>query len=573
MSGEKQIPYGESVGVLVGRGTEQNLLRAAVAFVENQKAPILGEFLVVEENELRQRRLLCRVDNVTYGDFHTTQDERERTLVEKYVRDVSGHKRALSEEEKKVLFFQHYTLMVLGEFRQDTPGSSPRIATDYRILPSLTALLRYPTEDELKTLTKAGLSAEEKDLAKVGNLAFGELEQQNIPIYFDISRFAAKRTAIFARTGYGKSNLAKFVVTLAGISSRDSGMVILDLDGEYAFTIQDKNGCPKSYGLADIPHLQDRLIVFTNRTIQSSVSTRPFMDFKQMSSYDIKRLIPVEGEDESATAAGFAATLDAVQQEWQDLLNFVEQNPLNWQERNIKIKALVDAALKAKKIKENQRNLFSRIVDRLIPLHNPNGTNFFEQVQTEIKNRKIVILDLSLFPVSYANQISSVVLHRIFTYNQYHLTTQDILPVIAVFEEAQNVLSKQAVETGESIFVRWAKEGRKFGLGLIYITQQPGAIAEEIVSQTDNFFVMHLLGKNDVDALIRANRHYGGVIAHFLVSETVVGNAYVYSAPYQPYVFPAHIWEFKPDIFMQLFPNAKKTADMKSPSSDKLPGF
>ncbi len=555
MSGEKQIPYGEPVGVLVGRGAEKNLLRAAVAFVENQKAPILGEFLVIEESEIRKRKLLCRVDDVTYGDFHTTQDERERTLVEKYVRDVSGYKRALSEEEKKALFFQHYTLMVLGEFQQDKPDSLPRIATDYRALPSLTATLRYPTEEELKILTKAGLSAEEKDLSAVGHLAFGELEQKNVPIYFDISKFAAKRTAVFARTGYGKSNLAKFVVTLAGISSPNSGMIVLDLDGEYAFTIRDEDGQVKSYGLSDIPHLQGRLIVFTNRTIQSAAATKPFMNFKVMSPYDIKRLIPVEGEDESATVSGFAATLDAVKQEWQSLLDFVERDPLNWKERNKKIEELAEAALKYKKIKENQRNLFFRIVDRLIPLHNPKGGNFFEDVQKAIKDHEIVILDLSLFPVAYANQIASVVLQRIFTYNQYHLTTQDTISVIAVFEEAQNILNKKVVESGENIFVRWAKEGRKFGLGLIYITQQPGAIAEEIVSQTDNFFVMHLLGRNDVDALIRANRHYDGVIAHFLVSETVVGNAYVYSAPYQPYVFPAHIWEFKPEVFSELFPN------------------
>ena len=562
MSGEKHIPYGESVGVLVGRGAEQNLLRAAVAFVESQKAPILGEFLVIEENELRKRKLLCRVDDVTYGDFHTTQDERERTLVEKYVRDVSGHKRALSEEEKKALFFQHYVLRVLGEFRQDVSNGSFRIATDYRVLPSLTALLRYPTEEELKILTKAGLTIEDKDLSAIGNLAFGEYEYKNIPIYFDVSKFAARRTAIFARTGYGKSNLAKFVATLAGISSPNSGMIILDLDGEYAFTIRDKDGQVKSYGLTDIPHLENRLTIFTNRTVQtqnSKITIKPFMNFKVMSPYDIKRLIPIEGDEESATVAGFATTIDAVKTAWEDLLDSVEKDPTNWQRRNEKIEALTKEALKTKAIKEVQRNLFSRIVERLLPLHNPNGSNFFEDVQKELKQHKIVILDLSLFPIPYANQIASVVLQRIFTYNQYHITSQDTISVIAVFEEAQNVLNKKAVEAGESIFVRWAKEGRKFGLGLIYITQQPGAIAEEIVSQTDNFFVMHLLGKNDVDALIRANRHYDSVIAHFLVSETVVGNAYVYSAPYQPYVFPAHILEFKPEIFTRLFEDAKQT--------------
>ncbi|GAG79088.1 unnamed protein product, partial [marine sediment metagenome] len=93
------------------------------------------------------------------------------------------------------------------------------------------------------------------------------------------------------------------------------------------------------------------------------------------------------------------------------------------------------------------------------------------------------------------------------------------------------------------------KGGRKYHLGLIYVTQQPGAIAEEIVSQTDNFFVMHLLGKGDIDALRKANPHYDGVISDFLKNETIVGNAYIYSAPKQPYTFPCKVLEFnKPNI-------------------------
>ena len=40
-----------------------------------------------------------------------------------------------------------------------------------------------------------------------------------------------------------------------------------------------------------------------------------------------------------------------------------------------------------------------------------------------------------------------------------------------------------------NIFVRWVKEGRKYGLGCILVTQQPGAISKQIISQGDNFFV------------------------------------------------------------------------------------
>jgi len=182
-------------------------------------------------------------------------------------------------------------------------------------------------------------------------------------------------------------------------------------------------------------------------------------------------------------------------------------------------------------------------------LHNSAAGDLVESIRRDTGDGKLVVLDLSLIPLARAIRIAHVVLHRLFDYNLWGITKDRAKPVIAVFEEAQNVLNKKAVDDGKSIFVRWAKEGRKFKLGLIYVTQQPGAIAEEIVSQTDNFFVMHLLNKGDTDALTRANRHYDGVTAQFLGDETVVGNAYVYSAPRQPYVFPARLLEFTPAIF------------------------
>lgn len=555
MFGEKQIPYGERVGVLIGRGDEPNTLRAAVAFSETQKAPILGEFLVIEETELRKRRLLCRVDDVTYGDFHTTQDERERTLVEKYVRDISGHERPLSEEEKSMLFFQHYTLRVLGEFRTDENGE--RIATDYRYLPTLTAVLRYPHKEELKTLTTAGLPRDKK-LPAVGHLSFGELEVKDILIHFDVSRFAAKRTAIFARTGYGKSNLAKFVVSLAGITAPEAGMIVLDLEGEYAFRTTKEDGSIV-YGLSDIPHLRDRLVVFTNRDYQhAQVEIKPMINLSKTEPRILKSLIPASEQDKAVTG-NFPKILGIMSEEWKELVKQCERLSHN-RDRDALIDEFIDKAREKGRqgqrkelIEAGQVNALHRIIASLLDLHDSRGEAFFEEVQKALRERKVVILDLSLYPVDSAIQIADVVLWRIFSFNQHRITSGGMVPVIAVFEEAQNVLNKKAVEEARTIFVRWAKEGRKYNLGLIYITQQPGAIAEEIVSQTDNFFVMHLLSRNDVDALVRANRHYGGVIAYFLTSETVVGNAYIYSAPYQPFVFPAHIWEFKPEVFEDLF--------------------
>ena len=52
----------------------------------------------------------------------------------------------------------------------------------------------------------------------------------------------------------------------------------------------------------------------------------------------------------------------------------------------------------------------------------------------------------------------------------------------------------------DSPFVSWVKEGRKYGLGAVLVTQQPGSIPAELLSQGDNFFVFHLLSAGDLTA-------------------------------------------------------------------------
>ena len=79
--------------------------------------------------------------------------------------------------------------------------------------------------------------------------------------------------------------------------------------------------------------------------------------------------------------------------------------------------------------------------------------------------------------------------------------------MIAVVEEAQSVLGSSASQ-GEGPFISWVKEGRKYDLGAVLVTQQPGSIPAEILSQGDNWFVFHLLAEGDLRALQRANAHF-----------------------------------------------------------------
>jgi len=535
----------EKVGVVIGRGKEKDQLEIVVAFQEREKSPKLGDFLIIEETEFRKRKLLVRVEDFSYGDFQATKDERIRALVEKYVRDVSGVGQELSEEEKRTLFFRHYVLKILGEIelnKEADPQSIEqkeigRVKTDYRLLPELTSICRYPTSQEYKVITNAGLE-NAIHLLPIGKLSLGE-EIKEIPVRFDLDKLRDKRTAIFARTGYGKSNLCKLVASMASLTG--GGLLIFDMEGEYAFGDPEK-GTP---GLADIPVVKDNLVVYTNRRdynvsrYSDNVWICSLINLELLRPSQIASLFPEAGGEEAAVIRNFRDLTETPP----CLIELAQLYESLRIDRN-RERELWNKLFETLQATDVQKLVLRRNLRWLLPLHNSNAPNIVTDVMWHLGRGRTVIVDLSLLPLEIGISLSNIILEGIFQYNVRNITQGRLIKCIAVFEEAQNVLNKDAVKEGRTYFVRWAKEGRKYRLGLIYVTQQPGAIAEEIISQTDNFFVMHLLGMGDIEALRRANPHYDGVISEFLLRETIVGNAYIYSAPRQPYVFPCKVLEF-----------------------------
>jgi len=536
----------EKVGVVIGRGKEKDQLEIVVAFQEREKSPKLGEFLIIEETEFMKRKLLARVEEFSYGDFQATKDERIRALVEKYVREITGVGRELSEEEKKALFFRHYILKVLGEIDFE----NRKIKTDYRRLPELTSICRYPSHEEYKIITSAGLEDASNPLP-IGYFSIGEeikkFGEEKIKVIFDLEKFKNKRTAIFARTGYGKSNLCKLVVSLASLTGE--GLLVFDMEGEYAFGEPNRN----IVGLADIPEIRNNLVVYTNRkdynaSRYGNIWLRPLINLELLKPWQIASLFPEAGSKEEAAIIRNFRDLTETPQPLIELARLYENPPID-RDRE---RELWDNLFQRLNATGPQQLVLRRNLRWLLPLHNSNAPNIVTDVMWHLARGRTVIVDLSLLPLEVGVSLSNVILEGIFRYNVRNITQGKLIECIAVFEEAQNVLNRDAVKEGQSYFVRWAKEGRKYHLGLIYVTQQPGAIAEEIVSQTDNFFVMHLLGKGDIDALRRANPHYDGVISEFLLKETIIGNTYVYSAPKQPYVFPCKVSEFRESLIQNL---------------------
>jgi hypothetical protein len=78
--------------------------------------------------------------------------------------------------------------------------------------------------------------------------------------------------------------------------------------------------------------------------------------------------------------------------------------------------------------------------------------------------------------------------------------------------------------------ISWVKEGRKYDLGAVLITQQPGSIPVEILSQRDNWFIFHLLSAADLMNLKRANAHFSDDLLSSLLNEPIQGQGVFWSS-------------------------------------------
>jgi len=186
-----------------------------------------------------------------------------------------------------------------------------------------------------------------------------------------------------------------------------------------------------------------------------------------------------------------------------------------------------------------------------------------KDVQNYLKQGKTVIIDLSLQDSTDASIISTIIVRKLFENNKLYYTEQEedkVIDSVICVEEAQNVLSEEFVKSSANPFVRVAKEGRKFGIGLIAITQRPSAIAEEIRTQAENFFAFYMGNSKDIKALVESNINYGGVISNFLQKETIVGNMYMVSSN-QSFALPMRVVDFKRLVDNKVYPDSKLKFD------------
>ena len=132
---------------------------------------------------------------------------------------------------------------------------------------------------------------------------------------------------------------------------------------------------------------------------------------------------------------------------------------------------------------------------------------FYDRQRSREPRVDVVILDMSLLASEVIENVAALIGRIILEFLQ-HLgeggddNSRGSLPVVLVLEEAQNYIRQPRVSGEESIsrdvFERIAREGRKYGLGLVVASQRPSELSKTVLSQCNSFIVHRLQNPEDL---------------------------------------------------------------------------
>lgn len=126
---------------------------------------------------------------------------------------------------------------------------------------------------------------------------------------------------------------------------------------------------------------------------------------------------------------------------------------------------------------------------------------------------KISVIDLSLVPSVVIHivtaAISRIAMEALQRYRKCN--NGEVLPTVLVVEEAHTFIKRHAEDYDDQgagaicckVFEKVAREGRKFGLGMVLSSQRPSELSPTVLSQCNTFLLHRISNDRDQDLVHR----------------------------------------------------------------------
>jgi DNA helicase HerA-like ATPase len=322
----------------------------------------------------------------------------------------------------------------------------------------------------------------------VGSISLLENER----LYMDADKFFAKHIAVMGSTGAGKSFTVSSILQKVD-KLENTHIVILDLHGEYSTAFKETGNIIKlaelelPYWLMNFEEIQETFIDENEPHVnnQMMILKEAIIDSKKGKNSTLKEVLTVD----TPLYFDFMDVKVRMQSLDTERLLGGKDGPFHGQFTRFLVR--LDSKLNDKRYEFLFKPKSYRTSDTL-------PTLMSKLIGLEGK-KPITVIDMSAVPFDVATVLVSLLGRVIFDFNVWNQHRRD-LPIMIVFEEAHAYLSTALGTRGRAArktVERIAKEGRKYGVSCMIVSQRPAEISETILAQCNNFVTLRLINPND----------------------------------------------------------------------------
>jgi len=344
-------------------------------------------------------------------------------------------------------------------------------------LPGFFSELQDVTEQDISFITQP------KHPLFLGNLRSGS-KTLALPLAIDGKDALSHHILIPATTGRGKSNLLKCLLWKLADESY-ACMLVLDPHDEYY------NADP---GLKDHPQAGEKVRYYSTEPLPGT-STLAF-NLKDVRPDHFQGAVGWSSPQREALAAYWKQ----YGKEWVEAVVLEKQLENKYHEGTLAVvrRRVMDLL----SLSWDGQQLHCEGVFRLNA-----GNTTISDIVRDIMDAKIVVVDTSGFDGREEILVGSMITAELFkSYKRAKLTGElrDKPVASIVLEEAPRVLGKEVLEAGPNIFSTIAREGRKFKVGLLAITQLPSLIPRQVLANMNTKIVLGIEMKPERQAIVES---------------------------------------------------------------------
>lgn len=370
-------------------------------------------------------------------------------------------------------------------------------------------IMRYPTTGAEVHAIGSTEIAKMFDRFQAKGLAVGRLtSHSSLKVYLDPTNLFGRHSAILGQTGSGKSWAVATLVQKTVAVMPKAHIIILDLHGEYCWKGADGTRC-YAFDDAIIRHVDARELE---------------IPYWLMTYTELCDLLIEHGEREATNQTAFFR--DCLLEERQrenttatpslGLTRVTVDTPIYFSLDNILTKVRAKNVERAGTRQGPMFGNFDRFLMRIESKLNDSRYDFLLKPRSRntsasltgllrdfvglgIKKVPVTIIDLSSVPFDVRPTVAAQIGRLAFEFNYWNPQYREF-PILLICEEAHVYIPRAA----ESQFAgsrksmeRIAKEGRKYGVGILVVSQRPHEVSETVLAQCGTFICLRITNPED----------------------------------------------------------------------------